>query len=249
MIQVRHLRPFLALSVAALGAAAQVALAAPGASSALQPTPALSSAPALSGPSEAERLVSSVEARYGKEGSLAATFTQTFRSAATGQQLVERGRLWVKRPGQMRWDYRQPDKKVFVVHRDGTTISYVPADYTAIKGRIPPDAPHLRLLIGDSHLGDGFAATIVKLKQPVFPDSRQLRLTPRKPTDGIEVIYLELDRATLGVQRVLVVDPLGNESDLVLEKISEDAHVQDDVFDLQLPAGVTVRDGSAVGGP
>ena len=155
----------------------------------------------------------------------------------------------MKRPGQMRWDYRQPDKKVFVVRQDGTTISYVPADYTAVKGRIPSDAPHLRLLIGDSHLSDGFIATIVKLKQPAFPDSRQLKLTPRKPTEGVEVIYLELDKSTLGVSRVLVVDPLGNESDLVLEKISEDAHVQDDVFDLQLPAGVTVRDGSTVGRP
>ena len=52
----------------------------------------------------------------------------------------------------------------------------------------------------------------------------------------------------LGTSRVLVIDPLGNESDLVLERISDDARVQDDVFQLQLPPGVTVRDGSAAGG-
>ena len=175
-------------------------------------------------------------------------FTQTFRSAATGQQLVERGRIWVKRPGQMRWDYRQPEKKVFIVHADGTTLSYVPADYTAVKGRIPADAPHLRVLLGDSHLLDGFAATTVQLKQPVFPSSRQIKLTPRKPTDGVEVVYLEVDPSTMGVQRALVIDALGNESDLVLERITEDARVQDDVFVLQLPSGITVRDTSAVGG-
>jgi outer membrane lipoprotein-sorting protein len=229
-----------------LAAAADTAAAAGPAPALAAAAPAISSS--MPSVSDAERLITSVEARHSKGGSLAASFTQTFRSAATGQQLVERGRLFVKRPGQMRLDYRQPDKKVFIVRADGSTLSYVPADYTAVKGRIPADAPHLRVLLGDSRLLDGFVAATVQLKQPAFPDSRQIKLTPRKATDGVEVVYLEVDAATLDVQRVLVVDALGNESDLVLDRIQEDARVQDDVFALQLPPGVMVRDASSAGG-
>ena len=83
-----------------------------------------------------------MEDRLGRASSLTANFTQTFRSAATAQQVVERGRLFVKRPGRMRWDYKQPDKKVFLVRSDGTTLVYVPADYMAVKSRLPADAPH-----------------------------------------------------------------------------------------------------------
>ena len=176
---------------------------------------------------------------------LTAGFTQTFRSAGTGQQLVERGRIFVKRPGRMRWDYRQPDKKVFLVNADGTTLSYVPADLTAVRARLPADAPHLKLLMGDSDLLESFAVTEVQLKDPVAPGSRGLRLTPRKPMEGIELVYLEADPAAASIRRVLVLDALGNESDLVLDKVAENAPLKEDVFDVRLPAGIEVRDAVA----
>ena len=131
MIQVRHVpHAPRALSLWVVAAALLVAsstsaapASAPPSASRAASAPAAAPAPAVDAPSDAERLITSVEARYARAGSLSAMFTQTFRSAATGQQLVERGRIWVKRPGQMRWDYRQPEKKVFIVHADGTTLS------------------------------------------------------------------------------------------------------------------------------
>lgn len=194
-------------------------------------------------------LLAAVEQRYASLGSLVADFTQVYRSVGLGQEVTERGKLYVRRPGLMRWDYREPERKAFLVEavRDEPgmveTLSYVPADLTAVRGRVAvAEAPHLQLLLGQGRLDDGFAATDVRLKEPRDPAARHLRLVPRRPLQSVEVVYLEVDEARLAVQRVLVVDALGNESDLVLEKVREGARVKDSVFDTRLPAGVTVRD-------
>jgi outer membrane lipoprotein carrier protein len=199
-------------------------------------------------PSDAAELVRAVERRYASIKSLTGSFTQTFRSGELGQHVSETGRIFMRRPGQMRWDYRQPDKKVFLVNADGTTLAYIPADMTATRSRIPATAPHLQLLMGQSDLLATFAASEVQLKDAAFPGSRQIKLVPRQPMEGIEMVYLEIDPRLLTVGRVLVMDPLGNESDLVLQKVEENAPVRADTFDLRLPAGVETVDAIAAGG-
>jgi outer membrane lipoprotein-sorting protein len=101
------------------------------------------------------------------------------------------------------------------------------------------------LLLGEGHLLDSFVAAVVQLKQPVFPGSKQVKLTPRKPTDGVEVVYLEVDARTHSIGRILLIDPLGNESDLVLDKLTEGPRLADDTFTVRLPPGVTTRDATS----
>jgi len=199
-------------------------------------------------PADAGELVQAVERRYASIKSLTASFTQTFRSGELGQQISETGRIFMRRPGQMRWDYRAPDKKVFLVKADGTTLAYVPSDMTATRSRIPTTAPQLQLLMGQSDLLATFAASDVQLKDAAFPGSRQVKLVPRQPIEGIEMVYLEIDPRLLTVGRVLVLDAFDNESDLVLQKVEENAPVRADTFDLRLPAGVEMVDALAAGG-
>jgi outer membrane lipoprotein carrier protein len=203
--------------------------------------PLAAAPPAPSAQSGAD-LVRAVEKRYASARTLTATFSQAYRSAAMGQEVVEGGRLWVKRPGRMRWDYRAPDKKVFLFPGDGTWIAYAPLQAQATRGAAPLDAPHVRLLLGEGSLLEAFDAEEVALREPAVPGSRQVKLTPRKPLDGVALAYLELDPTTLAVARVLVVDPAGNESDLRLSRTKENADVRDAVFDFKVPPGVEVRD-------
>jgi outer membrane lipoprotein carrier protein len=178
-----------------------------------------------------------------------ADFTQVYRSVGLGQEVTERGRIFVRRPGLMRWDYREPDRKAFLVEAvpdaEGLveTLSYLPADLTAVRGRLAvAEAPHLQLLLGQGSLDDVFAVGDVRLKEPRDAGARHLRLVPRRPLQSVEVAYLEVDEKSLAVSRLLLVDALGNESDLVLERVREGVRIKDSVFDTRLPPGVTVRD-------
>ena len=190
---------------------------------------------------EAEALLRRVEERQGELKSMSASFVQAYRSVATGQEIVERGRLFVQRP-LLRFDYRKPSKKVFLVEADGSTMAYVPADRSAVKARIPDDAPHLRLLRGDAGLLDDFTVRLVELKEPAVSGSRQLKLTPRRPLHDVDLAYLEVDGRSGEIHRVLVLDSLGNESDLLLNRVKENPRLGSDVFRLKLPRGVELRD-------
>ncbi len=230
-------RPIKALRTVPLAALAVVIAAGPAAAAA----PAAASPGGISA-SGAEQLIRGVEKRYAAIRTLTANFTQTFRSAELGQSLVERGRIFVRKPGHMRWDYRDPEKKIFIVEPDGKTLSYIPADLRAVRSRLPPDAAHLKLLMGSSDLLADYAASEVTLKTPAFPGSRAIKLVPRQTADAVAMIYLEIDPRMLSIERVLVVDPEGNESDLVLDRVQENGVVKPDAFDVRIPPGIVVQD-------
>src|SRR6266700_2218305 len=75
-------------------------------------------------------LAQRVDRHYNALHSLQAEFTETFRG--NGMERTESGTLWIKRPGRMRWEYRQPRAKLFVT--DGKTAwFYSPGDRQARK--------------------------------------------------------------------------------------------------------------------
>ncbi|MBE9529102.1 MAG: outer membrane lipoprotein chaperone LolA, partial [Proteobacteria bacterium] len=55
---------------------------------------------------ELEAVVSRLEARYDKLGSISADFTQKVLSVGMGSAMTTGGRVWFKKPGMMRWQYR-----------------------------------------------------------------------------------------------------------------------------------------------
>ncbi len=67
-------------------------------------------------------LLKRVEVRYNTTKTLKSEFEQTM-SVAQGRRVIERGILYLRKPGQMRWEYSQPTGKLFL--SDGKTIHYV----------------------------------------------------------------------------------------------------------------------------
>ena len=65
-------------------------------------------------------IATQVQARYDRIRDFSADFTQEADSGVLRKKLVERGIVQVKKPGKMRWDYKAPEKKIFV--SDGLEI-------------------------------------------------------------------------------------------------------------------------------
>jgi outer membrane lipoprotein carrier protein len=71
-----------------------------------------------------------VDERYNHLQTLEADFTEIYQGA--GAQREESGKLWLKKPGKMRWEYRSPEEKLFVADgHDGWL--YLPAEKQARK--------------------------------------------------------------------------------------------------------------------
>lgn len=190
-------------------------------------------------PDPAEALVRRVEAQHRRAGDLVARFTQSYRSGVLGREIVESGTLSLKRPGLMRWEYLEPERKTFV--SDGRSYYfYVPEDRQVVVRDQAGDkrAPAL-LLAGESDLLSEFEASLVRSGEP---GPRRLRLTPREPDPDLREVTIEVDDADriVGIE---VLDVQGNLSRFHFFEIRENVGLDEGLFEFEVPRGVEVVNG------
>lgn len=79
-----------------------------------------------------------LEAHYRSAATLQAAFLERYSQGARDIR-VESGTAYFRRPGRMRWEYEEPEKKLFV--SDGKTVwFYVPADKTVTRAKFKESA-------------------------------------------------------------------------------------------------------------
>ncbi len=82
---------------------------------------------------DVSRTLKGVEDRYNRTQSLQLAFTESYQQQ--GRARVEKGDLFLRKPGRMRWQYTAPAGKLFV--SDGKFIySYTPQDNRAEKMKL-----------------------------------------------------------------------------------------------------------------
>jgi outer membrane lipoprotein carrier protein len=79
------------------------------------------------------RVLKGIEGRYNSAQTLELSFTETYK--AQGRARTEKGELYLRKPGRMRWQYTSPAGKLFI--SDGKFIySYTPQDHRAEKMKL-----------------------------------------------------------------------------------------------------------------
>jgi outer membrane lipoprotein carrier protein len=165
-------------------------------------------------------------------------FTQTYRSGVLGREVVEKGTVSIKRPGRMRWEYRDPEAKTFV--SDGKTFYfYVPADKQVIV-RDQADSRGVTAMLLSGRL-DIVGEFEVAMETPATGSAR-LRLLPRKPDGEVERIYLETDSSDR-IRSIEIFDPQGNRSRFDFQDLRENVGLPDHLFHFDVPRGVEVVTG------
>src|SRR5262245_3757273 len=106
-----------------------------------------------------------LQQKYDGIRDFSADFVQSYTGGVLRKTLTERGKLVVKKPGKMRWDYASPDAKQFV--SNGTkTYFYVPADKQVIVASLPADdsvSTRILFLAGKGNIVRDFTASLVPL--------------------------------------------------------------------------------------
>src|SRR5207302_2010578 len=122
-----------------------------------------------------KKIASAVDARYNSLQSFKADFVETY--SGNGVSRHESGTLALKRPGKMRWDYREPRQKLFL--SDGkTAVFYVPGERqarkTAVK-KLDDFRSPLRYLLGKTKLEKEFdRLAIADVASPKTPGNMVL---------------------------------------------------------------------------
>lgn len=199
---------------------------------------------APAGAADAERLDSGALVE-GLQGWIDATrdlrsrFEQTMTSGALGSGLSESGRLFLQRPGRMRWDYLDPERKVALIDGDRTRV-YLEEDRQLWEGRLDEsNALLLTLLAGSRPIDEMFEASL--LERPTSArDVYRLRLVPLGDADAFREIVVSLRPPRFALREVEVLDGAGNRMRYRFSEIRRNRGLDASVFHFEPPAGTEI---------
>jgi len=200
----------------------------------------------------AKSLARLLEERYRQPRTLQAVFLERY-SEGQRQARVESGTVYFRRPGQMRWEYDSPEKKLFLV--DGkTTWFYVPYDHTVTKAPVKESSDWrtpLALLTGKADLSR-LCDQIDLISQGGIPSGHAvLRCLPKEAknlSEGNEYteVLLEVDTSTGELARIAIRQPGGIELEYRFGNWQADIPLAGGLFRFQVPAGVAIVDGASL---
>jgi outer membrane lipoprotein carrier protein len=184
-----------------------------------------------------------VDEHYNRLKSLKSAFAETYESPGVAR--TESGTLWLKKPGKMRWEYRQPREKLFLSDSQ-TAYFYVPGDRQARKTsvkKLDDIRSPLRYLLGKTKLekeleGLSFAPDV----QPIQQGDVVLRGVPKAMKDRVSDTLIEVSPSHQ-IVRIVIQEVDGTTTDFRFSQIEENVPVQDSLFRFSPPPGVeTITD-------
>jgi outer membrane lipoprotein carrier protein len=181
-----------------------------------------------------------VDERYDHLTSLRATFVEIYKGP--GASRSESGTLWLKKPGRMRWEYREPREKLFLTD-SGNAYFYVSGEPQARKAslrKIDDIRSPLRYLLGKTKLAKeldslSFAPDIA----PLQPAGVVLRGVPKGMNDRISDVLLEISPAH-EITRIVIQEIDGAVTDFRFSGMQENMPLPDSLFHFNPPPGVRI---------
>ena len=192
-----------------------------------------------------DTLVGGVERSFATMKDFSADFVQIFQDPLNQKQ-QESGHLYLMRPRMMRWEYTNPEEKLFVSDSKNVYL-YVPADRQVSKEAVKDtfdDRMPLMFLLGRSDLRNDFTRFELLNTRPFLEGTKVLRMYPRRKTDLSEVI-MEVDPANYQVRRLLLAHKDGSKSEFIFSNIRVNTGIKASLFQFKVPAGVEIVDGIA----
>jgi len=190
----------------------------------------------------APELAQALQKTYDGVKDFSADFTHVYEGGVLRKQITERGRMSIKKPGKMRWQYTTPEEKLFV--SDGLKMySYIPQDKQVIVATVPSDdeasTPTL-FLAGKGHLTRDFTASLVDVPAGMPAGSRALKLIPKARQPDYDWLVLVVDPASLEIRGLVTVDAQGGKSSFSFTNLKQNLGLADKDFAFKIPRGVDV---------
>jgi outer membrane lipoprotein carrier protein len=152
------------------------------------------------------------------------------------------GKVYIKYPGMMRWEYEKPDRQIIITDAEKLWV-YRPTDNQVMTGKAPT---FFRDGKGASFLSD------IRLIRQKFDISLEpgppaeadlfyhLKLIPREKTLDISEIRLMVSTKTYNVLQVMTLNAYGDETRIDLINFAFGADLDDSLFSFEIPQGVDV---------
>ncbi len=192
----------------------------------------------------ADQILSKVQERYRGITNFAAEFLQSSYLSALEVSEASSGSLIFSKPGKMRWEYRTPDKQLFITDGDSLWL-YQEEDNQVLIDKFSKafvsDLP-VSFLVGLGDLKKDFESA----KICENPDGYVLELTPKGKGDtkeeGLERLKLLASTTNYLIKGASVIDLSGNVTSFLFRAIDTEKKLKGEEFALAFPKGVDVID-------
>ena len=188
-----------------------------------------------------DQILDRIEDKY-TNSRFGADFIQKSTIKAMNITDMATGKVYIKYPGMMRWEYEKPDQQIIITDGDKLWV-YRPQDNQVMTGKAPT---FFRDGKGASFLSD---IRLIRQKFDIVLEQgppeesdlfHHLILKPREKTLDISEIRLMVSRQTFSVLQVMTLNFYGDETRIDLINFAFGVDMDDSLFSFTIPQGVDV---------
>jgi len=195
---------------------------------------------------EVREVVKQLQARYEKTKDLQADFAQKTMIEGFERPIMSSGKVYIKKPGRLRWNYLDPSVEDIYVNRDDVKV-YVPEHKQVLVGKLTQMAASkapLELLLGAAKLDESFDIEPTPGKGRGVGGIRLLTLLPKSQEGeagrSLQRIVLEVFPKTYFIRTISLYEMSGNVASFEFSSLQSNIGLGDSLFDLKLPFDVEV---------
>ncbi|MDF0674368.1 MAG: outer membrane lipoprotein carrier protein LolA [Nitrospira sp.] len=204
---------------------------------------------------EVREVVKQLQARYEKTKDLQADFSQKTKIEGFERPVTSAGKVYIKKPGRLRWDYLDPATEQIYVNQEDVKV-YVPEHKQVLVGKLTQMAASkapLELLQGAAKLDESFDV------EPTIGKSRGLGGIPlitlipkakdQESAQNLQKIIVEVFPKTHYIRTVSLHEISGNVAVFEFSNLKPNLGLGNEVFDFKTPSDAEVVRAPVLNGP
>ncbi len=188
-----------------------------------------------------QTVLEEIQKRYQSTNDMEASFLQEYVGKVMKQHLKREGKVYFKKKGMMRWDYRIPDQKFI---SDGNTLWFYQAEenqvFVSDISKVIKERTPLAFLSGEGDLTRDFKLLNFNESIPQKEEYSILELAPKEPDAVLSKLTLTVDKKTYTIVQADVFDGLGNVTRTRFIDIKTNVGLSTPFFRFTIPPGTEV---------
>ncbi len=185
-----------------------------------------------------QNILAEIQNQYEKTHDFEASFIQEYIGKVMRQSQRGEGKVYFKKKGMMRWDYRVPNQKII---SDGQSLwFYQPDEKQVLVAATDKMIKEFGFLMGEGDLRRDFKLLTTEEVPSSKEDQLQIDIAPKDPHPAVSKLSLMIDKKTFLVIQVDVFDGLGNVTRTRFSDIKTNTNLSSSFFQFKIPPGTEV---------
>ncbi len=188
-----------------------------------------------------DQILERVESKYANS-KFSADFIQKSTIKAMDIADMASGKVYIKYPGMMRWEYKKPDNQIIITDAQKLWI-YRPEDNQVMTGKAPTffgDGKGASFLSNIGLIRKKFEISLGGSEKKEGDMFYHLELVPHEKAMDISKIRLLISKQTFNVLQVITQNSYGDETRIDLINAAFGVHLDDSLFSFDIPEGTDV---------